>query len=190
MKSRKFESQRDIPNGRDPKKVLSPKFVTLKKQKSDLTLGSVDSSDYVRTLASQSKRAEKIDRMRQNAVSNQRAIPESRFSTITATKLQLKAIKKLAGDQPVLDTSSSLPTKSSHKIPKPLGSRLGRTMTPGSFKKRYSSKTRPIPLGGKTPPNAPNTLPGFNSFRSQFSLPRRKSGFLTVRIRCKKFLGS
>ena len=190
MKSRKFESQRDIPNGRDPKKVLSPKFVTLKKQKSDLTLGSVDSSDYVRTLASQSKRAEKIDRMRQNAVSNQRAIPESRFSTITATKLQLKAIKRLAGDQPVLDTSSSLPTISSPKIPKPPHSKLGRTMTSGTFKKKYSGKTRPIPLGGKTPPNVPSILPALNKFRSQFSLPARKSVFLIVRFYCKKILGS
>ena len=190
MKTRKFESQREIPNGRDPKKVLSPKFVTLKKQKSDLTLGFVDSSDYVRTLASQSKQAEKIDRMRQIAVRNQRAIPEPRFSTITATKLQLKAMKRLAGDQPVLDTSSSQPTKSSPKILKPLSSRLGRTMTSRTFKKRYSIKTHPIPLAGKTPPNVPSTLLELNGSRSQFSLPRHKSVFLTVRIRCKKILGS
>jgi hypothetical protein len=78
MKTNKWKSHREIPWKRDPGKVVLPETDTRKRRKSDLTLGFLNSSDYVRTLARQFSRTDKIDRMRQSAVSNQWASPVSR----------------------------------------------------------------------------------------------------------------
>ena len=51
--------------------VASPEINPRKKPKSDLTLGFMDSSDYVSSIARQSQRNEEISQMRQNAFSNQ-----------------------------------------------------------------------------------------------------------------------
>jgi hypothetical protein len=79
MNTRKCETLKEIPGKTDPRKVvpiLNPKF----KPKSDLTLAFVNSSNYVKTLALRSERQWKIDRMRNNAITNQTTNPESHRS--------------------------------------------------------------------------------------------------------------
>jgi hypothetical protein len=74
MNTRKCESLKELPRKTDSRKVapvLNPKF----KPKSDLTLGFVNSSNYVETLALRSERHRNIGRMRNNAVTNQTTNP-------------------------------------------------------------------------------------------------------------------
>jgi hypothetical protein len=171
MKTNKWNSQTEIPGGRDPVNAVPPKVAPKKKKpKSDLTLGFVDSSDYVRSLACQYERAIKIDRMRQSAVSNQRATSDSQLSMIP-TKSQLGAIKKLAEDPTrahAIDSPSPSPSRS---ISRASGSRLTRTMTSGTFKKKYSGLAGQTGLRRISEPNPQRTLlerKGTKS-KSQFS---------------------
>ena len=85
MNNYKWKSHTELPGKRDPGKVVLLETDPRKRRKSDLTLGFLNSSDYVRTLAPQFSRTDKIDRMRQSAVSNQRANPGSRPSSMIPT---------------------------------------------------------------------------------------------------------
>jgi hypothetical protein len=157
MKTNKWNSHTEITGGRDPGKAVSPKVAPRKRRKSDLTLGFVDSSDYVRSLACQYQRAIKIDRMRQSAVSNQWATSDSQLSMIP-TKSQLGAIKKLAEDPTrahAIDNPSPSPSRG---ISRASGSRLTRTMTPGTFKKKYSGLAGQTGLRRISEPNPQRTL--------------------------------
>jgi hypothetical protein len=78
MNNNKWKSHTEIPSKRDPGKAVLLEIDPKKRRKSDLTLAFVDSSDYVGTIARQFSRTDKIDRMRQSAVSNQWATPVSR----------------------------------------------------------------------------------------------------------------
>jgi hypothetical protein len=168
MKTNKWKSHTEIPGEREPGKAMSPKVVTKKKKpKSDLTLGFVDSSDYVRTLAHLDQRVIKIDRMRQSAVSNQRATSDSQLSMIP-TKSQLEAIKKLAGDptgaQAIYNPSPS-PSRGNSRAS---GSRLTRTMTSGTFKKKYSGLVRQTGLRRISEPDGQRKMLKRKSSKSQF----------------------
>jgi hypothetical protein len=170
MKTKKWKTHGEIPGKRDPGKVVSLKVAPIKKKpKSDLTLGFVDSSDYVRTLARQCQRAEKIDRMRQSAVSNQRANEGSRYGSMILTNSQLKAIKKLTDDPTKAHAiASPSPSPSPGNSPAP-GRRLSRTMSSGSFKKKYSGLAGKTGLSGKTKHNGQKTLLEPKATKSQFS---------------------
>jgi hypothetical protein len=167
MKTNKWKSHTEIPGERDPGKVVLPEIDPRKRRKSDLTLGFVDSSDYVRSLACQSQRAMKIDRMRQSAVSNQRATPDSQLIMIP-TKSQLEAIKKLADDPTRAHAIDSPSPSTSHGNSRASRKRLTRAMTPGTFKKKYSG------LAGQTghrrisEPDVQRTMLKRKSSKSQF----------------------
>jgi hypothetical protein len=167
MKTNKWKSHTEIPGERDLGKPVSPKVAPRKRRKSDLTIGFVDSSDYVRTLSRQHQRAIKIDRMRQSAVSNQRATPDSQLSMIP-TKSQLKAIKKLAGDPTGAHAIYSPSLSPSRANSRASGSRLTRTMTSGTFKKKYSGLLGQTGLRRISEPDAQKTMLKRKSSKSQF----------------------
>jgi hypothetical protein len=167
MKTNKWKSHTEIPGEGDPGKPVLPEIDSRKRRKSDLTIGFVDSSEYVRTLACQSQRAIKIDRMRQSAVSNQRATPDSQLSMIP-TKSQLEAIKKLAGDPTgaqAIDSPSPSPSRGNSRAS---GSRLTRTMTSGTFKKKYSGLIGQTGLRRISEPDGQRKMLMRKSSKSQF----------------------
>jgi hypothetical protein len=169
MKTNKWKTHTEIPAEKDPGKPESPKVAPKKKKpKSDLTLGFVDSSVYVRTLACQSQQAIKIDRMRQSAVSNQRSTPDSQLSMIP-TKSELKAIKKLADDPTraqAIDSPS--PSPSLGNTIRSSGRMLSRTMTPGSFKKKYSGLVGQTGFRRISEPDGQRIMLKRKSSKSQF----------------------
>ncbi len=167
MKTNKWKSHTEIPGERDPGKPVSPKVAPRKRRKSDLTIGFVDSSEFVGTLSRQSQRAIKIDRMRQSAVSNQRATPDSQLSMIP-TKSQLEAIKKLADDPTRAHAIDSPNPSPSHGNRRASGSRLTRTMTSGTFKKLYSGVAGQTGFRKISEPNAQRTKLKRKSSKSQF----------------------
>ena len=140
-----------------------------KKPKSDLTLGFMNSSDQVNSLAIQSLRAAEIDRMRQNAVRHQPTKPVSRHGRIAPTRSRLQFMEKL-GDDPAMAHPNTSPVP----IPSPRDSttlrlRPSRTMTSASFKNMYSGLARKNSPGGKTKPNSHRTVLMHDSIKSQFS---------------------
>jgi hypothetical protein len=167
MKTNKWKSHTEIPGERDPVKPVSPKVAPRKRRKSDLTIGFVDSSEFVGTLSRQSQRAIKIDRMRQSAVSNQRATPDSQLSMIP-TKSQLEAIKKLAGDPTGAQAIYGPISCPSHSNSRASGSRLTRTMTSGTFKKKYSGLAGQTGLRRISEPNAQRKMLMRKNSKSQF----------------------
>jgi hypothetical protein len=167
MKTNKWKTHTEIPGERDPGKPVSPKVVPKKKPKSDLTLGFVDSSDYVRTLARQDQRVIKIDRMRQSAVSNHWATPDSQLSMIP-TKSQLEAIKKLAGDPTGAQAIYSPSPSPSRGNSRASGRRLTRTMTSGTFKKLYSGLAGQTGLRRISEPDGQRKMLKRKSSKSQF----------------------
>jgi hypothetical protein len=167
METNKWKSHTEIPGERDPGKVVLPKVAPRKRRKSDLTIGFVDSSDYVCTLARQNQRVMKIDRMRQSAVSNQQATPDSQLSMIP-TKSQLEAIKKLADDATgahAIYSPSPSPSRANSRVS---GSRLTRTMTSGTFKKKYSGLAGQTGLRRISEPDAQRKMLKRKTSKSQF----------------------
>jgi hypothetical protein len=167
MKTYKWKSHTEIPGERDPGKVALPEIDHGKRRKSDLTLGFVDSSDHVRTLACQSQRAIEINRMRQSAVSNQRATSDSQLS-MSPTKSQLEAIKKPSDDATRAHATDSPSPSPSRGNSRASGSRLTRTMTSGTFKKKYSVLLGQTGLRRISEPNAQRTMLKRKSSKSQF----------------------
>jgi hypothetical protein len=168
MKTNKWKSQREIPGKRDPGKVVLPEIDPRKRRKSDLTITFLNSSDYVRTLARQFSRTDKIDRMRQSAVSNQRANPGSRPSSMIPTKSQLRAIRELADDPTkahAIDSPSPSLSRGNSRVSV---SRLTRTMTSGTFKKLYSGVAGQTGFRKISEPNAQRTKLKRKSSKSQF----------------------
>jgi hypothetical protein len=163
MKTNKWKTHGEIPGEKNPG-IKAPKK---KKPKSDLTLGFVDSSDYIRTLACQSQRTETIYRMRQSALSNQRANLRSLHGSMIPIKSQ-KAIKKLAEDPTNAHAiPSPSPSPSPDNSPRK-GLRLRRTFTSGSFKKMCSSLAGQTGVRGETKPNFQRTTLEPKSTKSQF----------------------
>jgi hypothetical protein len=168
MKTNKWKSHTEIPGERDPGKPVLPEIDSRKRRKSDLTIGFMDSSDYVHTLARQFSRTDKIDRMRQSAVSNQRASPGSRYGSMIPTKSQLEAIKKLAGDPTgaqAVDSPSPSPSRGNSRAS---GRRLTRTMTSGTFKKLYSGLAGQTGLRRISEPDGQRKMLKRKSSKSQF----------------------
>jgi hypothetical protein len=169
MKTNKWKSQTEIPGRRDSGKVMLLKIDPRKRRKSDLTLTFLNSSDYVRTLARQFSRTDKIDRMRQSAVSNQRANPGSRPGSMIPTKSQLRAIRELADDPTKAHAIDSPSPSPSHCNSRASGSRFPRTMTSGTFKKLYSELAAQTHFKRKIlKSNAENTMLGRRGSKSQF----------------------
>jgi hypothetical protein len=169
MKTNKWKSQREIPVKRDPKKVMLLEIDPRKRRKSDLTLTFLNSSDYVRTLARQFSRTDKIDRMRQSAVSNQRANPGSRPGSMIPTKSQLRAIRELADDPTKAHAIDSPSPSPSHGNSRASRSRLTRTMTPTTFKKLYSEIAAQTHFKRKNlKSNGEKTMLGLRGTKSQF----------------------
>lgn len=138
-----------------PQNAILPETKPKKKPKSDLTLAFVDSSDYVNSLAIQSQHAERIDRIRQNAVINQRANPYSRWSIIGSARGRLQAMQNQADSTKADAKASPAPDPGPHWSLTP-EKRPSRTMTAKIFKKRYSGAG--IGLLGLSTPTKPTTL--------------------------------
>jgi hypothetical protein len=170
MNNNKWESHREIPSKRDPGKAVLLEIDPRKRRKSDLTVGFLNSSLYVRTLARQFSRTDKIDRMRQSAVSNQWATPVSRHGSMIPTKSQLEAIKKPSDDATsayAIDSPSPSPSPGNN-IPSS-GRMLSRTMTSRTFKKKYSGLLGQTQFGRKTfKPDAQKTMLERRVTKSQF----------------------
>jgi hypothetical protein len=95
MNYRRNETYKDTRR-RDSRKVapdLNPKF----RRKSDLTLGFVNSSSFVQSLAVQSTRQVNIDRMRSDAVTNQTTNPQARASNVSKD-IMIQAMNKITND--------------------------------------------------------------------------------------------
>jgi hypothetical protein len=169
MKTNKWKSHAELPGKRDPGKVVLLEINPRKRRKSDLTLGFLDSSDYVRTLARQFSRIENIHRMRQSAVSNQRATPVSRYGSMIPTKSQLRAFSEVA-DDPTKAHAIARPSLSPSPANSPaLGPRLSRTMTSGTFKKKYSGLAGQTNVGRNfLKSNAQKTILKARLTKSQF----------------------
>jgi hypothetical protein len=145
MNTRKCETHKELPGKTDPRKVLpvlNPKF----KPKSDLTLGFVNSSNYVNALAFRSERHRKIDQMRNNAVTNQTTNPKPHKSlgpkksiVWNTTKIKINEDAPNANSPPKSkadDVSSSTPKY------RPSGSKRMMTMSPQNFRRKYSNAGR------------------------------------------------
>jgi hypothetical protein len=174
MNNIKWKSHTEIPGKRDPGKVVLLEIDPRKRRKSDLTVGFLNSSLYVRTLARQFSRTDKIDRMRQSAVSNQWATPVSRYGSMIPNKSKLEAIKKPSDDATrAFAIDSPSPSPSPGNSIRSSGRMLSRTMTSGSFKKKYSGLLGQTQFGRKTfKPDAQKIILGRRGTKSQFySIP-------------------
>jgi hypothetical protein len=169
MNNNKWKSLREIPWKRDPGKAVLLEIDPRKRSKSDLTVAFLNSSLYVRTLARQFSRTDKIDRMRQSAVSNQWATPVSRYGSMIPTNSQLEAIKKQSDDPTEAHAIARLSPSPSLGNSLASGRKLSRTMTSGSFKKKYSGLLGQTQFGRKTfKPDSQKTMLERRVTKSQF----------------------
>lgn len=124
MGTRKQKTQNQMSSSkRIPTKVETPQTKSKLKPKSDLTLAFMDSSTYVKDLARHSKIGQKIDRLRQSAISEQRR----------------PTIDKPADGTP--PTGDPTP-KNAQITPKKISRVANRTMTTNTFKKKYSGSPK------------------------------------------------
>jgi hypothetical protein len=170
MNNNKWKSHTEIPGNRDPGKPVSQKVAPKKRRKSDLTLAFLNSSDYVGTIAHQFSRTDKIHQMRQSAVSNQWTNPVSRKGNMIPTKSQLKAFREVADDPNKAQAiTRPSPSPSPGNSPRSSGRRLTRTMTSGTFKKKYSGLAGKTHFGRNTfKPDAQKTMLEPGGTKSKF----------------------
>jgi hypothetical protein len=145
MNIRKCESLKELPRKTHPRKV-APVLNTKFNPKSDLTVGFVDSSNYVNALASRSERHRKIDQMRNNAVTNQTTNLEFPVR-IGSKKGIFKDMTKIKINEDAPNAYSPPKSKADDGSPstpkyRPSGSKRMITLTPQNFRMKYSNAGR------------------------------------------------
>ena len=109
MNYRRNATSKDI--GRTDSRKVAPDLNPKYRRKSDLTLGFVNCSAFVQSLAVQSTRQVNIDRMRSNAVTNQTTNPQDRASMVS-NKSMIQAMAKITNEatnanKSIIDNSPS-----------------------------------------------------------------------------------
>ena len=107
--------------------------------------------------------------MRQSAVRNQTAKRVSCNGSIPSNRGRFQAMEKLADDPTKAHPNTSQVPIPSTRDNTTLKVRPSRTMTSGSFKKKYSGLARQNSPGAKTKPNSQKTVLEPNIIKSQFS---------------------